>query len=101
MNELCPRSRPRPTKAGKGKKCEAGVTPLNARHGLFGWMRRNLFRGPFDTLVTLAMMGLVGYLALLYLDWGYPLGGLGSGQSPGVSGEKPERRLLGGGDRLV
>ena len=43
---------------------------LNAHHVLFGWMRRNLFRGPFDTLVTLAMMGLVGYLALLFLDWG-------------------------------
>ena len=45
------------------------MTPLNTRHGLFGWMRQNLFRGLFDTMATLAMSRLVGYLALWFLNW--------------------------------
>jgi general L-amino acid transport system permease protein len=37
--------------------------------GAFGWMRRNLFRGPIDTVITLTMTGVVGCFALLFLDW--------------------------------
>jgi general L-amino acid transport system permease protein len=36
---------------------------------LIAWMRQNLFRGPIDALVTLAMAGMALYIAALFFDW--------------------------------
>lgn len=43
--------------------------PSSARRA-FGWARRNLFRGPIDSGVTVLVAGLVFYLAMLFFDWG-------------------------------
>jgi general L-amino acid transport system permease protein len=44
--------------------------PPRGTVGVVAWMRGHLFRGPFDTLATRCIAGLLVYLAWIFFDWG-------------------------------
>lgn len=47
----------------------AAGAPLRGERGALGWLRRNLFSTPFDTMLTLVMTALLGWFVPKALDW--------------------------------
>jgi general L-amino acid transport system permease protein len=57
------------------------VKPPLASVGLLGWMRQNLFSSPFNTILTLMVLGLFWFSIFPFLNWAF----IGSAWLPGAN----------------